>query len=229
MKKIKCIIADDEPLAVRLLETYVGRIDSLELVASCHSGREALEVLRRGGVDLAFLDIQMPDLNGMELARDLADTPTRVVFVTAYRDYAVEGFRVNALDYLLKPVSMAEFREAVSRAEREMLVDDEPTFITVRSDYRNVRVELCEILYVEGLKDYVKLYLTSRERPLITQMTLKAVEQTLPAKDFLRVHRSYIVGLRHIVSYSQSRLKVGSTEVPVGDTYKNRLQELSGL
>lgn len=226
MRPLKCLIADDEPLAVRLLEKYIERTDGIECVASCLSGSEAMQTMRTTHIDVAFLDIQMPDITGLELARAIAGTPTRVVFVTAYRDYAIDGFRVNALDYLLKPVSYDEFTEAVRRAAEACTApidDDRPAHLMVRSDYRLVKIPFDRILYVEGLKDYVKFYLDDRDRPLLTQMSLKAVEQALPDDAFMRVHRSFIVGLRHLTAVDRGRVVIGTETIPVGDTYRSRV------
>lgn len=225
MRPLRCLIADDEPLAVRLLESYARRTDSLECAAVCMSAREALHIIETDDIDVAFLDIQMPDMTGLELAAAIAGRPTRVVFVTAYRDYALEGFRVNALDYLLKPVSYDEFAGAVRRAvdARRDTDDDRPGHIMVRSDYRLVKVSLDDIIYVEGLKDYVKIYLTGRDRPLLTQMSMKAVENVLPESDFMRVHRSFIIGIRHMTAIDRGHVVVGAATIPVGDTYRSRV------
>lgn len=223
MQPLRCIIADDEPLAVRLLESYAGRIDGLECVASCLSGTEALDALGRFEPHVALLDIHMPDITGLELARAIAGTPTRVIFVTAHPDYAIEGFRVNALDYLLKPVSFEEFAEAIRRADESRPAPAADEHIMIRSDYRLVKVPLADILFVEGLKDYVKIYLIGRDRPLLTLMSLKAVEQALPAESFARVHRSYIVGMRHLSAIDRGRAIVAGRAIPLGDTYRSRL------
>ncbi len=210
MKALRCIVADDEPLAMKLIESYVRKTDGLELAGGYTSATEALEAIRRADADIAFLDIQMPSLSGL-----------------------VEGFRVNALDYLLKPVSYAEFLEAVDRA-RESAVqpgrDDTPGHIMVRSDYRMVCVEFDDIIYVEGLKDYVKFYTASRERPLLTQMSLKAVEQALPEASFMRVHRSFIVALGRVESFGRSSiiLRDSGTQVPIGDTYRTQFMQRMG-
>ena len=221
---LKCIIADDEPLALELLRLYADRHADLDTVGVFTLATEALQAIKAGGIDLAFLDIQMPHLSGLEVAAAAREAGVRVVFVTAYRDFAVEGFRLNALDYLLKPVSYEEFSEAVERAVAA-IAPSEPEFITVRSDYRQVRVDLADIIYVEGLKDYVKIYTASRVRPLITQLSLKAVEAMLPAGAFVRVHRSYIVSLQAIESFGRTHAKIAGTEVPVGDTYRSRFLE----
>ncbi len=228
MKKLRCIIADDEPLALRLIETYVQRTPALEPVGSYTSAKEALQAIGDGRVDLAFLDIQMPQMSGLELASVARDNNVGVIFITAYRDFALDGFRVNALNYLLKPVSYEEFSDAVARAVALLHDVDEPepeAFMMVRSDYKFVRVDYDDILYVEGLKDYVKIFLKGRERPLLTQMSLKAVAQTLPDDRFVRVHRSFIVAVDKVESISRTHIVVGATDIPVGDTYRNQVFE----
>lgn len=222
--KCRCLIADDEPLAVRLLESYCRRIDGVELVGSHTSAAEALEVLRDGGVDVAVLDIQMPQMTGIEIARAIEGLPTEIIFVTAYRDYALEGFKVHAADYLLKPVSFEDFSAALGRVMGR-LAPERPGFIIVRSDYRQVRIELDDILHVEGLKDYVKIFTASRERPVVTLMNLKSIESMLPEDRFVRVHRSYIVSMGRIDGFDRGAVRVGSTEVPIGDTYRARFVE----
>ncbi len=228
MSKYRCIIADDEPLAVRLLESYARRIDTIETVGSFISAADALAAIRGGGVDLAILDIQMPQMTGLELARAAADAGTLVIFVTAYRDYAFEGFRVHAADYLLKPVSFEEFSEAVARVTGRLAVPapaPADACLTVRSDYRQVRIPVADILYIEGLKDYVKIFVADRERPVLTQMSMKGAEAQLPPDRFMRVHRSFIVGLRHIAAFDRSSLTIASATIPVGDTFRARFLE----
>ncbi|MDE6333902.1 MAG: LytTR family DNA-binding domain-containing protein [Muribaculaceae bacterium] len=223
---IRCIVADDEPLAVRLLETYISRSPGLVSTGSYTNADDALAAIQSGNADLAFLDIQMPRMSGLQLAAAARDSGVRVVFVTAYRDFAVEGFRVNAIDYLLKPVSFDEFTDAVTRAAeiltRKATQTTTPaeTFITVRSDYRQVRIDHDDIAYIEGLKDYVKIYTLSRPRPIITQMSLKAIQHTLPSTAFMRVHRSYIIALRQVQSFDRSHALLRDTSIPIGDTYR---------
>lgn len=234
MKKLSCILADDEPLALRLLETYVSRIPMLENAGSYLSATDALEAIRQNKPDLAFLDIQMPQMSGLELARIARESKVNVIFVTAYRDFALEGFRVNALNYLLKPVSFDEFDAAVQRAAEllsghEEKSNLEETCMMVRSDYRLVKVDFEDVLYVEGLKDYVKIYMESRERPLITQMSLKAVEHTLPSERFMRVHRSFIVALDKVSSIGRANAVIGKSEIPIGETYRNQVFEWFGM
>jgi len=234
MKKLRCILADDEPLALRLLETYVERTPVLEAAGSFTSATAALEAIRTSKADLAFLDIQMPQLSGLELARIARDCGVGVIFITAYRDFALDGFRVNALNYLLKPVNFEDFSEAVQRAA-EMLPGhevEEPApeeYMMVRSDYRLVRVDYEDVLYVEGLKDYVKIFTQSRERPLITQMSLKAVEHTMPADRFMRVHRSFIVAVDKVAAIDRTHVSVGSTDIPIGETYRVQVLDKFGV
>ncbi len=232
MRKLKCLIADDEPLAAHLLESYVKRIERLELVGVYNSASDALKALEDNTVDIAFLDIQMPQISGLDIARSIAYKPVAVVFVTAYRDYAFEGFQVRAFDYLLKPVSFSEFNSAVERiAERldasAVPVISEPaeSYISVRSDYRLVRINIADILYVEGLKDYVKIYVDGRDKPVLTLMSLKAIEQALPEREFIRIHRSFVVALRRIASFDRSEVRIANTSIPIGHTYRERFFE----
>ncbi len=226
---LKCIIADDEPLALELLRLYADRHPSLEPAGAFTSPAEALRAIRAAdGPALAFLDINMPGINGLELAAAAREAGVRIVFVTAHREYALDGFRLNALDYLLKPVSYEEFSEAVQRALDAVGTagTPAPASITVRSDYRQVRVDLADILYVEGLKDYIKIYTASRERPLITQMSLKAVCAMLAEPAFVRVHRSYIVSTARVDAYDSTRATVSGIDVPVGETYRRHFVEI---
>lgn len=221
MNQLRCIVADDEPLAVELLRSYVQRDERLQLVGAFTDARAAMATLQQGGVDLAILDIQMPELSGIEIARAADEMGVRVMFITAYREYALDGFRVHAVDYLLKPVSRNEFAEAIDRICNRTAAPVQ--YLTVRSDYRQLRLPFNEILYVEGLKDYVKIYVTGRERPVITQMSLKAVEQALPADQFVRIHRSFVVAKSHITAYDRTSVTVSGTALPIGDTYRQRI------
>ena len=231
---LSCAIIDDEPLAVKLLETYVERTPFLQLRGTYSSAVAAVGELREKPVDLLFLDIQMPDLDGLEFAHML-NAETRVIFTTAFSQYAVEGFRVQALDYLLKPVSYADFLEAANRAldwfsrreakaGAEEQADAESFF--VKSDYRLVRVRFDDILYVEGLKDYVKIHLADEPHPLLSLTSLKALEENLPPDRFVRVHRSFIVHLDQIKSIERNRIVFGKDYVPISDGYRDRFYEV---
>lgn len=219
---IRCIIADDEPLACRLLTSYVERTPSLELIGAYTSASEALEAINRDRPDLALLDIQMPEISGLDIARRIPQS-CRVVFTTAYRDYAVEGFRVNALDYLLKPISYDEFLEAISRAEPRQTEDS--ACLTVRSEYRLIRIRIDDILFVEGLKDYVKIHVDGRPRPVLTRMSMKSIEATLPSDRFMRVHRSYIANISRIRMIERGQIVYDRARIPVSDSYRAALIE----
>lgn len=225
MQSIRCLIADDEPLALRLLESYCRRLDFVEVAGCYTSAAEALEAMR-DGVDVAVLDIQMPQMTGIELARQADGSGVDIIFATAYPDYALDGFRVHASDYLLKPVSFDDFADSLRRvAARRHTTATTPRggHITVRSDYMQVRIDFDDIVYVEGLKDYVKIYTRSRQRPVMTLMNLKTLESLLPDDKFVRVHRSYIVAFDSIGSYDRSHVVADGVDIPVGDTYRSRV------
>ena len=224
--KLTCAIIDDEPLAVELLESYVRKTPFLELKGAYNGGITALEALKTEPVDLLFCDIQMPELSGMELSRMLP-TRTRVVFTTAFDRYAVEGFRVGAVDYLLKPISYADFLTAANKAfewfelKRRSVGKPSPAgSIFVKTEYRLRQIELDKILYIEGLKDYVKIYVEDEPRPVLSLISLKTLEEQLPAERFVRVHRSYIVQPSKIRSSERGRIVFGKTYIPVSDGYK---------
>lgn len=229
---LSCAIIDDEPLAVKLLETYVERTPFLQLRGTYSSAVAAVGELREKPVDLLFLDIQMPDLDGLEFAHML-NAETRVIFTTAFSQYAVEGFRVQALDYLLKPVSYADFLEAANRAldwfsrreakaGAEEQADAESFF--VKSDYRLVRVRFDDILYVEGLKDYVKICLSGGRRAVLALTAMRTVEGYLPAGKFMRVHRSFIVNMERADALDRGQIVFGEKRIPVSDSYKEAVQ-----
>ena len=201
-QQLSCIIVDDEPLAVKLLESFVAKTPELQLLASFTDSVEAINAVKEQKPDLLFLDIQMPDLNGMELAHMIPPT-TRVIFTTAFKEYAFESYEVSALDFLLKPIRYNKFLAAVEKAkqwyEREPSADDAKStslFIRVDGELRNVTID--NITYVSGMKDYVMFYLDGESKPLITHLTMKAVEAMLPTDRFLRVHRSYIIAVDKI-------------------------------
>lgn len=229
---LNCIIVDDEPLALDLLETYVRRTPFLRLAARCDNAVEALAALDKEPVDLAFLDIQMPELNGLELSR-LITHRTKIVFTTAFEQYALEGFRVDAVDYLLKPFNYAEFLRAATKAqhlvelERNQSADAcHPDSIFVKSDYKLVQIELRHILYIEGLKDYVRIQTDTPQGGILTLMNMKNIEERLPADTFLRIHRSYIVNINQIKTIERNRIVFGKVYIPVSDSYKDRFAEM---
>jgi two-component system, LytTR family, response regulator len=227
---IKCLIADDEPLALDLLESYVRKTPFLELAGRCSSAIEALDVLNRIKVDLLFLDIQMPELSGMALSKMLKEDQ-RVIFTTAFEKYAIEGYKVDALDYLLKPFNYEEFLEAANKAlkwigdARDVKEAREIKSIFVKADYKLVKIDLDDILYVEGLKDYVKIYLESQTSPVISLMSMKLMVEILPVKSFMRVHRSYIVALAKIRTIERNRIVFGKEYIPVSENYVEKFRE----
>ncbi len=234
---IKCAIVDDEPLAVELLASYVQKIPFLELVGKYTNATDALHGIGETPVDLLFLDIQMPELNGLELSR-MVSAQTRIVFTTAFDQYAVDGFRVNALDYLLKPISYADFLVAsnkalqwfqlVQQSERPggaVQSDSEPTSIFVKSEYKLLQISLDDIRYIEGLKDYVKIYTEQSPHPILSLMNMKAIEQMLPSSRFIRVHRSFIVQKSKIREIERNRIVFGDVYIPIGDSYKQAFQD----
>lgn len=221
---MKCIIVDDEPLAIEVIESYVERIDSLELVGKFRNAIKAFDYIQSGEqVDLIFLDIQMPKLTGIEFLKTLANPP-KVIFTTAYREYALEGFELEVLDYLLKPISFDRFMKAVSKAlnqTREVEIStsaDGDDFIFFKCDKKMIRVCLKDILYIESIKDYVKI--KTAEKEVVTHQKISVLETKLPANHFIRVHRSFIINIPKIESYSASEVELNNESIPVGRNYK---------
>ncbi|RAK66658.1 LytR/AlgR family response regulator transcription factor [Hymenobacter edaphi] len=241
---LRCLLVDDEPLALRLLAGYVERIPFLELVGTCRSAIEAMQVLQREPVDVLFLDVQMPDLTGVEFVRTLRPNAA-VVFTTAYKQYAVEGFDLDAVDYLIKPIPFDRFLKAATKVQERLQpaaaaaaaalptpVPPTPApaapaeeYIFVKADYHTQRVTLRDIRYLEGLKDYVKIH-TGAGKPLLTLNSLRAFEERLPATEFVRVHRSYIVALSWIDSIRKNRIYMGEVVIPIGDAYAEAFHQL---
>lgn len=226
--KLKCAIVDDEPLALGLLESYVEKTPFLELTGKYSSAVQAMKELPEKSTDLLFLDIQMPELNGLEFSK-MVPPQTRIIFTTAFEQYALDGYKVNALDYLLKPISYNDFLQAANKAVQwfELLKQpqEEITSIFVKSDYKLIQIELDNILYIEGLKDYVKIYEEGTNRPVLSLMSMKSMEELLPASRFMRVHRSYIVQKSKIRVIDRGRIIFGKTSIPVSDSYKTAFQE----
>lgn len=228
MEKIRCCVIDDEPLAAQLISGYIDRTPFLENAGAFDSAQGAIKHVLEGKIDLIFLDINMPQLNGLEFARIIPPT-TRVVFTTAYDNYAVEGFKVNAVDYLLKPVSYEEFKSAAIRALREAPAHkpEEPVtlrdFIIVKSEYKLVQIAVDDIIYVEGLKDYVKI--CTKDSSIMTLMNIKNLEQSLPPELFMRVHRSVIVNKTKIRVIERNRIVFGNVYIPISETYKQAFSE----
>jgi len=226
-QKITCLIADDEPMALDLIESYVMKTPFLELRGKCVSGFEVLDLLAKENVDLLFLDIQMPGINGIELSKSLRKK-NRVIFTTAFDKYALAGFKVEALDYLLKPFDYNEFLTAANKAlewfalqrsNKQPVVRDDYMF--VKADYKQVRIDYDDVLYFEGLKDYVKIWLKSKPRPILTLMSLKTLEENLPSDRFMRVHRSFIISLNEIKAIERNSVMINNQLIVIADKYKD--------
>lgn len=227
MEPLRCIIVDDEPLALRQLEKYIERTPGVEVVASCYDAGEAMAALDKGGVDLMFLDINMPDMTGMELARRLTPMSPMVIFTTAYSEYAIEGFKVEAVDYLTKPFSYEEFAASVERASRRLRRGDArcDEAIYVKDSGLTRRIVLSDITVIKGLAEYVQIYQRSTGRAVTTLMSLRSLEETLPADKFMRIHRSYIVNLDAVDGIGHNKVVIGTEELPVSESYRARFKE----
>lgn len=242
--KLTCAIIDDEPLAISLLESYVNKTPFLSLAGKYNSAVNALPILSKEPVDLLFLDIQMPELNGMEFSRIL-EGDTRIIFTTAFSQYALDSYKVNALDYLLKPISYPDFLKSANKALQwyELLregqshpettasgTDSSRTGHTIESifiktEYKLMQIELRKILYIEGLKDYVKIYVEDEPRPILSLMSMKSLEDMLPTDRFIRVHRSFIVQPEKIKVIERNRIVFGKEYIPISDNYKQKFME----
>lgn len=232
MKKWKCMIVDDEPVAIRIIRQHMGKINNYEIVKSSTDVMEAFEYLTSNPVDLLLLDIEMPELTGIQLFKTL-EHPPGLILITAHRDYAVEGFEINAVDYLLKPVSFPRFMQAIDRFEQSRLqgkpsaMDETKDFIFVTVDRKKRKLNLNEIVYVESLKDYIRIF-TDHDK-IITKETTSDFEQRLPSDSFLRIHRSFIVNMEKIETVSYDEITVGKYSLPVGRSYKEGVMEKLGI
>ena len=229
---IRCLAIDDEPLALQQLVGYISKVPFLELAAQCQSALEARQFLENDTVDAIFCDINMPDLNGMDFVKSLA-VPPLVVFTTAYSEYAVEGFRVNAVDDLLKPFGLQDFQRAANRLRERLgstssvdqpVVSESDDTLFLKTDYRIVKVNIPDIRYVEGMSEYLKVWIEGEAKPIITLLSMKKIEERLPAS-FMRIHRSYIINLDKIQEVNKNRVIMDAdTYLPIGDLYKDAFQ-----
>lgn len=230
--KTRCIIVDDEPLAIEAIQMHVEKFDSLKLVGTCIDAFQAFDILNKTRVDLMFLDIQMPEITGLDFLKSLK-TPPKVILTTAYREYAIDAFDLNVIDYLLKPISFERFMQAINKfyeqSNSELLMtgsslqkqESNPDHIFVRSDKKNVKIRFDEILYIESIKDYVKIICKSRT--IISKILISELESILPAEQFIRIHRSYIICIHNIEAYSHTHVDVPGKELPIGRNYKNEV------
>jgi len=221
---MKCIAVDDEPLALELMETYIAQVPGLELLTTFTDAISAWGFLKKNQLDLVFLDIQMPDINGIQLAKSLDRKNPMVIFTTAYSKYAVEGFNVEAVDYLLKPFEFSRFMVAVNKAKEQKalkpttpVLEDEQA-IYVKSDYQNIRIATRDIQYIEGFDDYIRIHVDTG-KSIYTLMSLKSMLEKLPASEFIRVHRSYIIPVKRIKRIHNQQVQLGDKEIPIGKSY----------
>jgi len=229
--KLKCLLVDDEPPALDVLESHISTVEGLELVAKCQNAIQAFGVLQEKPVDLMFLDIKMPRLLGTDFLRTLRQPP-KVIFTTAYRDYAVEAFELDAVDYLMKPISLERFLKAVfkvMKVENSIVLEEKTyhpnkeAFLYFRVDRKMVKVLTDEILYIESLKDYIKIFTTTDARPLVVKQSMSALEEMLPETEFIRIHRSFIVALEKIRSYTATHVAIEGSELPIGRLYSHQI------
>lgn len=238
---MKCVIIDDEPLAVELLEDFVQKVDSLELISTFNNAIDAVSFINQNNVDLIFLDIQMPHFSGIDFLNTIEKKPL-IIFTTAYSDYAVEGFNLGAVDYLVKPIPFHRFLKSVVRAqqivnpatavssisESTLTPELEQDFMFVRAEYENVKMNFADILFIEGLKDYVKIYTTDNKYTL-TLISLIKLENLLSSKGFSRIHRSYIINIKHVKSIQKNKVLISDKRIPISESYKNAFFEKINL
>lgn len=231
MTILKCCVIDDEPLASQLIASYVEKTPFMQLIGTYSSAQDAIRIILEDQIDIVFLDIQMPQLNGLEFAK-IIPQHCRVIFTTAYDKYAIQGFKVDALDYLLKPVSYDDFLAAANKAQRWVQTvrncggnASARDYIIVKSEYRLIQIPCADILFIEGLKDYVKIYVSDEQKSIMTLMNMKTLEQSLPASQFMRVHRSFIVNTSKIKIIERNRIVFNNRYIPISDTYKQAFSD----
>lgn len=231
--KVNCLVIDDEPRALDLLEDFIQKVPYLNLVARCEGPMEAFPYFEKEEIDLVLLDIRMPDLSGTQFLKTLNKKPA-VIFVTAHNEFAVEGFELDAIDYLLKPVPFDRFLAAVNKAyeyislrkTRSLLKKDD--FLFIKTSHKIQKIFYNDILYLEGLKDYTRIHLADSKKPFVTLQSLKYFENRLPHEDFIRIHRSYIISLRKVDTVSRKAVSLGETELPCSEHYRNMLYSIIG-
>jgi two-component system LytT family response regulator len=231
---ISCIAIDDEPLALKLLEDNISKVPYLQLVASCRNAFEAMKVLEEQKIDLIFIDIQMPGLTGLQFIGSLENKPL-VIFITAYKQYALESYDLAVVDYLVKPVSLERFIKACNRAKelhelktakQQNIVAPQADYFFVNADYSQIKVLFNDIIWIEGLRDYIKIHLKSTNKPLLIRSNLKVLEEELPSSKFIRIHKSYFVSIESITAIRKNSLFIGDLELPIGETYREVVDQL---
>ncbi len=230
---IRCLAIDDEPLALKQLASYLSKVPFFELVCSCQSAMEAMRVVGEQEVDVLFIDINMPDLNGLEFVRSLQNPPL-VVFTTAYQEYAVEGYKVDAIDYLLKPFGMGDILRAADKVKRQydllhavsLSPVDEDDALFLKTEYKVVRILITDIIYIEGMSEYLRIHLLGQSKPVVVLLSMKKMEERLMGRDFMRIHKSYIINLHHIAEINKNRVILDNqVDIPIGESYRERLSE----
>lgn len=233
---MKCIIVDDEPLAIEVIESHIDKLDDVEVVAKCSNALSAFEILQKQHIDLIFLDIQMPKLTGIDFLKTLRNPP-KVIFTTAYREFALESYDLNAVDYLLKPISFDRLLKAMGKVYEQQPTSisslkspttstKEDAYIYVKADKKMVKIKLMEVLYIESLKDYVRI--KTIDKTIITHQKISYLEEKLPESEFLRVHRSYLIAINKVDSFTASTIEIGDHEIPIGRNYKNLVVQSLG-
>jgi two-component system LytT family response regulator len=223
--KLKCVVVDDEPMAREILEIYIAKTPKLDLIASCKNAAEAIFLLQDNEVDVFFLDINMPEITGLSLAK-IINQKSQIIFTTAYREYAIDGFNLNVIDYLLKPISFDRFLQAVQKVAQSEIIESNTDFMFVRSDRKMVKIDFNTILYIESLSDYVKIF--TSEKTIVVRETITSLEEKLPVKKFIRIHRSFIISLQNITSYTNEFIEINQKALPISRSYKESvLQKLA--
>jgi len=231
---LKCLAIDDEPLALELLEDNISKVPYLQFVASCNNPIEAMQILQHEQVDLIFLDIQMPGLTGLQFIQTIQEKPM-FILITAYEKYALEGFNLDVVDYLVKPVALERFIKACNKAwelhqlkTKKNIAGEQPNYFFINADYSLIKVVFTDIMWIEGFKDYLKIHLKSTSKPLVARLTMKSIEEQLPASMFARVQKSFIVSKDYITAIRKNSIFINDIEIPVGDNYKDVISSLTG-
>jgi DNA-binding LytR/AlgR family response regulator len=233
---LKCIAIDDEPLALELLEDNISKVSYLQLEASFSNPLDAMKLLQQQSIDLVFLDIQMPGLTGLQFIQSITQKPM-FILITAYEKYALDGFNLDVVDYLVKPVALERFIKACNKAwelyqlkttQKETLPDTSQDYFFINVDYSLLKVIFKDIMYIEGLKDYIKIHLKSSSKPVVARISMKSIEEQLPSVMFIRVQKSYIVSKEYITAIRKNSIFIGNIEIPVGDNYRDGLTSLTG-